>query len=84
MADLMKFSNGVLFWDLTLRRYSEDWELESFYSLMSRIYGASLKGVGDDKCVGNRLWEWFCYSFLLPSADKKFRLVFPLEDCLEV
>ena len=57
MADLMKFSNGVLFWDLTFRRYSEDWELESFYSLMSRIYGASLKGVGDDKCVGNLLWE---------------------------
>ena len=49
MADLMKFSNGVLFWDLTFRRYSEDCELESFYSLMSRIYGASLKGVGDDK-----------------------------------
>ena len=57
MADLMKFSNGVLFWDLTFRRYSEDCELESFYSLMSRIYGASLKGVGDDKCVGNLLWE---------------------------
>ena len=39
----------LFFWDLTFRRYSKDWELESFYSLMSRIYGASLKGVGDDK-----------------------------------
>ena len=57
MVDLMKFPNDVLFWDLTFRRYSEDWELESFYSLMSKIYGASLKGVGDDKCVGNLLWE---------------------------
>ena len=49
VAELMKSPNGVLFWDLTFRRYSEDWDLESFYSLMSRIYGASLKGVGDDK-----------------------------------
>ena len=49
MVDLMKFPNDVLFWDLTFRRYSEDWELESFYCLMSKIYGASLKGVGDDK-----------------------------------
>ena len=53
MAELMKFPNGVLFWDLTFRRYSEDWDLESFYSLMSRIYGASLKGVGDNKMC----WE---------------------------
>ena len=30
MADLMKFPNGVLFWDLNFRRYSEGWELESF------------------------------------------------------
>ena len=49
MADLMKFPNCVLFWNLTFKRYSEDWELESFYSLMSRIYGASFKGVGDNK-----------------------------------
>ena len=49
MAELMKFPNGVLFWDLTFRRYSEYWDLDSFYSFMSRIYGASLKGVEDDK-----------------------------------
>ena len=49
VANLMKFPNGVLFLDLNFRRYSEDWESESFYSLMSRIYGASLRGVRDDK-----------------------------------
>ena len=49
VAELMKFPNGVLFWNLTFRRYSKDWDLESFYSLMSRIYGAFFKGVGDDK-----------------------------------
>ena len=49
MVELMKFPNGVLFWDLTFRRYNKDRDLESFYSLMSRIYGASLKGAGDDK-----------------------------------
>ena len=49
VAELMKFPNCVLFWNLTFKRYIEDWELESFYSLMSRIYGASFKGVGDNK-----------------------------------
>ena len=49
MVDLMKFPNAVLFWDLNFRRYSEGWELESFYSLMSRVYGASLRGARDDK-----------------------------------
>ena len=48
----MKFPNGVLFLDLTFRRYSEDWDLESFYSLISRIYGASLKELGMIRCVG--------------------------------
>ena len=33
-----------------------------------------------ETCYGKR----FCYSFLLPGADKKFQSVFPLEDCLEV
>ena len=55
MVELMKFPNGVLFWDLTFRRYSEDWDLESFYSLMSWIYGASSKELGTIRCVGNLL-----------------------------
>uniref|UniRef100_A0A7N2MKQ0 Structural maintenance of chromosomes protein 1 n=1 Tax=Quercus lobata TaxID=97700 RepID=A0A7N2MKQ0_QUELO len=49
VADLMKFLNGVLFWDLNFVRDSQDWELESFYNFMDRIYGVSLRGVGDDK-----------------------------------
>ena len=53
VTELMKFPNGVLFWDLTFRRYNEDWDLESFCSLMFRIYGASSKGVRDDKICWN-------------------------------
>ena len=49
VADLMKFPNSILFWYLNFRRCSEDGKLESFYNLMSRIYGASLRGVRDDK-----------------------------------
>ena len=51
VADLMKFPNSILFWYLNFRRCSEDGKLESFYNLMSRIYGASLRGVRDDKSL---------------------------------
>ena len=44
----MNFPN-VLLWDLNLRKNSEDWELESFYNFMDRIYRVSLRGVGDDR-----------------------------------
>ena len=30
MADLMKFPNGVLFWDLNFRRYNEGWNWNPF------------------------------------------------------
>ena len=77
MVDLMKFPNDVLFWDLTFRRYSEDWELESFYCLMSKIYGASLKGVGDDKmCWKPAMVRGFVvrsyYQVLTKSFDQSF------------
>ena len=57
MVDLMKFPNAVLFRDLNFRRYSEGWELESFYSLMSRIYGLLWEELGMIRCVGNLLCE---------------------------
>ena len=43
VADLMKFLSGVLFWDLNFVRDNQDWELESFYNFMDRIYGVSLR-----------------------------------------
>lgn len=49
VTDVMKFPNSVLFWDLIFVRATQDWELESFYNFMDRIYGMSLRGVGDDK-----------------------------------
>ena len=77
MAELMKFPNDVLFWDLTFRRYSEDWDLESFYSLMPKIYGASLKGVGDDKMCwelarGKGFTVHSYYQVLTNSFDQSF------------
>ena len=77
MAELMKFPNDVLFWDLTFRRYSEDWDLESFYSLMPKIYGASLKGVGDDKMcwkptTGKGFTVRSYYQVLSNSFDQSF------------
>ena len=77
MADLMKFPNGVLFWDLNFRRDSEDWELESFYNFMSRIYGASLRGIGDYKmCWEPTMQRGFVvcsyYHVLTKSIDQSF------------
>ena len=77
VADLMKFPNGVLFWDLNFRRDSEDWELESFYNFMSRIYGASLRGIGDYKmCWEPTMQRGFVvcsyYHVLTKSIDQSF------------
>lgn len=44
MADLMKFSNGVLHWDLHFIRSVQDWELDSLSNFMGMIYGSSLDG----------------------------------------
>ena len=77
MVDL-KFPNGVLFWDLNFRRYSEGWELESFYYLMSRIYGASLIGVGDDKmCWKPTMGRGFVVRSYYQVLTKSFNQSFP-------
>lgn len=39
VADHMKFTNGVLFWDLVFLRGIYDWELESLSNFMDVIYG---------------------------------------------
>ena len=77
VADVMKFPNGVLFWDLIFVRATQDWELESFYNFMDRIYGMSLRGVGDDKicwkpAMGRGFADYFYYQVLTKSIDQSF------------
>ena len=49
VANLMKFPNGVLFWDLNFVRAIQDWEMEFLCNFLYSIYGISLRGVRDDK-----------------------------------
>lgn len=42
----MKFSNGVLFWDLSFIRAIQDWELKSPSNFMDSIYGIPLRAWG--------------------------------------
>ena len=52
VADLRRFSNGVLFWDLNFVRAIQDWELESLSNFLDSIYGVSLRGVGTIRIIG--------------------------------
>ena len=49
VAELMKFANGFLFWDVSFFRGVHARELEALSGFMDTIYGASVKGFGDDK-----------------------------------
>ena len=49
MAELMKLDNGVLFWDVSFSRGVHARELEALAGFMDTIYGASVKGIGEDK-----------------------------------
>ena len=60
MAELMKSSNGVLFWDVRFFRGVHARELEAMSSSMDTIYGSLIKGFGEDK---------MCW---IPSKDKGF------------
>uniref|UniRef100_A0A7N2LR36 Reverse transcriptase zinc-binding domain-containing protein n=1 Tax=Quercus lobata TaxID=97700 RepID=A0A7N2LR36_QUELO len=60
VAELMKSSNGVLFWDVSFFRGVHVRELEAMSSLMETIYGSSIRGFGEDK---------MCW---IPSKDKGF------------
>lgn len=42
----MKFSNGILFWDLSFIRAIQDWELKSPSNFMDSIYGIPLRAWG--------------------------------------
>ncbi|KAL4596807.1 hypothetical protein ACB092_12G190100 [Castanea dentata] len=49
VVDLMKFPNGVLYWDMEFLRAIQDWELESLSTFMDVIYSVSLTGTSEDK-----------------------------------
>ena len=49
VVELMKSTNGVLFWDVSFFRGVHAWELEVVSSFMDIIYGATIKGFGEDK-----------------------------------
>ena len=49
MVELMNFTNGVLFWDVSFFRSVHAWELEELLGFMDTIHGASVKGFGEDK-----------------------------------
>ena len=46
---LMLFPNGVLFWDLNFLREIHDRESDSLSVFWNVIYGALLRGIGEDK-----------------------------------
>ena len=62
MAELMKSTNGVLFWDASFFRGVHAQELEAMLGFMNTIYGSSIRGFGEDKMC----WK--------PSRDKGFKV----------
>ena len=49
MVELTKFTNGVIFWDVSFFRGVHTRELEAVLSFMDTIYGSSVKGFDEDK-----------------------------------
>ena len=49
VADLMRYTNGVLHWDIHFFRDMHDRELEAFWSFMDTIYGTPIRRIGEDK-----------------------------------
>ena len=77
MAELMKFANGVLFRDVSFFKSVNAWELEPLSGFMDTIYGASVKGYGEDKmCSKLDREKGFMvknyYSILMGSNDYCF------------
>ena len=77
VVDLMKLDNGVLFWDVSFFRGVHNRELEALAGFMDTIYGASVKGFGEDKmCWKLNIEKGFLvkdyYSLLVGSNDYCF------------
>ena len=49
VVEPMKSTNGVIFWDVSFFRGVHAQELEAVLSFMDTIYGAIVKGFGEDK-----------------------------------
>ena len=49
VAEIMKFDNGNLFWDVSFFRGVRARELEALAGFMNTIYGYSVRGFGEDK-----------------------------------
>ena len=49
MAEIMKFDNAILFWDVSFSRGVHARELEALAGFMDAIYGALVRGFGEDK-----------------------------------
>ena len=48
-AELMKFTNGVLHWNVSFFRAVHNRELEVMLSFMDTIYGTFVKGIRENK-----------------------------------
>uniref|UniRef100_A0A7N2LLU4 Reverse transcriptase zinc-binding domain-containing protein n=1 Tax=Quercus lobata TaxID=97700 RepID=A0A7N2LLU4_QUELO len=74
VSELMKFTNGVLFWDVSFFRDCHVRDLEAVSSFMVTIYGSSVRGFGEDKmCWKTNRSKGFMvkdyYSLLVGSID---------------
>ena len=49
MVEYMKFTNGVLYWDVSFFRTTHDRELEALLDFVATIYGSFVRGIGEDK-----------------------------------
>ena len=49
VAEVMKFNNGILCWDVSFFRGGHARELEVLANFMDTIYGVSVRGLGEDK-----------------------------------
>ena len=68
MAALMKYTNGVLVWDINFFRGVHARELEAMSGFLDTIYGSSIRGFSEDKMC----WK--------PSRDKRFKV----NDCYRI
>ena len=74
VAELMKVTNGVLFWDVRFFRDCHVQDLDAVSSFMVTIYGSLVKGFGEDKmcCKIDRSKGFMVknyYSLLAGSID---------------